>query len=114
MTITKCLLPFSLLFITCLCGFEKSAVTVTKDFSDRQVKRAERQASRLFGAKMHIEVISRNDKKEITNLEFFRYGADGTKGGGCSSDKFGLLVVTPNGCRIADVGYEKNIVTMGK
>ena len=110
----KGLLPLSLLLITCLCGFEKSAITVSKDFSDRQVKRAERQASRLFGAKMHIEVISRNDKQEITNLDFFRYRADGTKGGGCSSDKFGLLVVTPNGCRIADVGYEKDIAPIGK
>ncbi|MEZ0541631.1 hypothetical protein [Fibrella arboris] len=113
MTMTKGLLPLSLLLITGLCGFEKSGITVAKDFSDRQIKRAERQVFKQFGDKVQIKVISRNEKKEITNLDFFRYTADGKKGGGCASDQFGLLIVTKNGCRIADAGYENDIAPMG-
>ncbi|RYF73923.1 MAG: hypothetical protein EOO39_09520 [Cytophagaceae bacterium] len=111
---TKYLLPLSFILITGLCGFEKSAITVSKDFSDRQIKRAERQASRRFGAPVRIQVLSRNEKNEITNLEFFRYTPDGRKGGGCSSDKFGVLVVTAHGCRIADIGHETDPATLGK
>lgn len=111
---TRYLLPLSFILVTGLCGFEKSTITVSKDFSDRQIKRAERQASRRFGAPVRIQVLSRNEKKEITNLEFFRYMPDGRKGGGCSSDKFGVLVVTKNGCRIADAGHENDSAMVGK
>ncbi len=106
----KAILVFaSLLFAICSSGFDEPVISISKTFSDAQINDVKQQVLHRYGEKIEVRVISRNAKNEIANLEFFRYQKDGKRGGGCSSDKFGLLIITKNGCSIADVGHEKNI-----
>lgn len=103
------ILFFSVFLATGLCGFDKPAIRVLKSFSDSQIRKVEQQVLQRYGVNVAVNVISRNAKREITNLEFIRYSKDGKKGGSCSSDKFGLLIITSDGCRIADAGYEQGL-----
>ena len=110
----RVLLSLSMLLTTCLFGFNGSTFQVEKTFSDRKIKRLETKMSQQFGVKVEVKVISRNAKKEITNLEFIRYKPGGGMSVSCSSDKFGLLIVSKTDCRIADAGSEKDIALPGK
>lgn len=103
------ILTLSLLVVTFLCGFETPAIKIEKSFSDRKIRKIEQQVLQRYGIKVDVTVISRNAKREITNLELVRYNKDGKKGGSCSSDKFGVLVITQTGCQIADAGYEQGL-----
>ena len=106
------LLPL-LLLLTTGFGFKEPVLQVSKTTSDKQIESLERRIFKRYGLKVDVNVISRNEKNEITNLEFIRYQKDGKRGGGCSSDKFGILIITQHGCRIADLGYEANVVLAG-
>ncbi|NID13744.1 hypothetical protein [Fibrivirga algicola] len=110
----RVILSLSLLFTTGLFGFDGATFQVEKTFSDRKIKKLEIKMSQEFGTKVAVKVISRNARKEITNLEFVRYRPDGSMTVSCSSDKFGLLIVSKTGCRIADVGHEADINMVGK
>lgn len=103
------LVSASLLLTICLSGFDEPVISISKTFSDAQINDVKQQVLQQYGEKIEVRVISRNAKNEITNLEFFRYQKDGKRGGGCSSDKFGLLIITKNGCSIADAGHENRI-----
>jgi len=92
-------------------AFDQTPFVVEKTFSKQQIHRVERQVRQQYGVKVRITVHNRNEQKEITNLSFVRYQKDGQRGGSCSSDKFGLLIITENGCKIADVGYEAKLAT---
>lgn len=102
------LLP--LLLTIYLSAVGKAPDKVIRTTTDRQIKAIERQVLRQYSIKVAITVISRNDKKEITNLKAVRYDKAGKQASSCSSDMFGALVITPDGCSIADLGYEKNIM----
>lgn len=82
---------------------------VEKTFTDSQIRAVERQASQSYGVKVQVRVLSRNARNEITYLSFVRYGQDGKEGGGCSSHKFGVLIITKSGCQIADAGFESQL-----
>ena len=87
----------------------KPSFTIEKTFSDRQIRQIERQVARSYNKPVKITVLNRNEKNEITNLVFVRYGKDGRENGSCSSDKFGRLLIREDGCSIADVGHEGKI-----
>ncbi|RYC70072.1 hypothetical protein [Spirosoma sordidisoli] len=82
---------------------------VTRTFTDGQIKQVQQQVLQEYGIKAEVKVISRNNKGEITSLECVRYDKLGTRKGSCESDKFGVLVITRTGCKIADLGYEDQI-----
>ena len=84
-------------------------VQVTRTSSDNQIRETERQALQQYGVRAEVKVINRNDKGEITNLNCVRYDKSGNKASSCGSDNFGLLIITRNGCKVADLGYEKEI-----
>ena len=89
---------------------KETQFTVKKTFSDRKIRRIENQIAREYGVPVVLRVLSRNQRNEITNLTFMRLDKkSGKPGGGCSSDNFGLLVVVPNGCSIADAGHEGKV-----
>jgi hypothetical protein len=92
-------------------AFDQTPFVVEKTFSKKQIHRVERQVRRQYGVKVRITVHNRNEQKEITNLSFVRYQKNGQRGGGCSSDKFGLLIITEKGCKIADAGHEAQLAT---
>ncbi|MEZ0484904.1 hypothetical protein ACAW87_10125 [Fibrella sp. GW2-5] len=110
----KLILSLSVLLATCSVGFSESEFVVSRNFSKREIKRIERKMIKEFGVKVQLKVISRDDKKEITNLEFIRYKADGSMSSSCSSDKFGKLIVSSTGCQIADLGHENKMVPFNK
>lgn len=54
---------------------------------------------------MDIKVIKRNSEGEITDLMCVRYDKTGKEASSCSSNNFGLLMITKTGCRIAGSGH---------
>ena len=110
----RIILLSSLLLLNAGFRFGEPVFQVSKTTSDKQIDRLERRFFKRYGLKIEVHVIRRNEKNEITTLAFTRYQKDGKRGGGCSSDKFGRLIITQNGCRIADLGYEANIASAGK
>lgn len=84
-------------------------IKVVRTASDQQIRETERQVLQQYGIKAVINVISRNDKGAITNLNCVRYNKAGKETNSCSSDNFGLLIITQHGCKVADLGYENNI-----
>nr|WP_293845589.1 hypothetical protein [uncultured Arsenicibacter sp.] len=99
-------LLLSLAFTTATTLFDDSGISVTKKASDKQIQKIEKQLLEEYGVKVKITVLSRNRRKEITNLTAVRYDKNGNQSSSCSSDKFGLLIITKTGCKIADAGYE--------
>ena len=65
-----------------------------------------------YGIKSDITVVKRDENNSITDLTYQRYSKDGKQAGSCSSDKFGILIITPRGCRIADVGHEGDLAKL--
>ncbi|WP_375446853.1 hypothetical protein [uncultured Fibrella sp.] len=110
----KLLLPLLMLFVVCLVGFKRPDIKVTRTYTDNQIERVERQVLKRYKVKVAINVLSRNERNEITNLELVRYQKDGNRGSSCSSDKFGLLIITEDGCKIADLGYESKLASLGR
>ncbi|KAB7728066.1 hypothetical protein F5984_20150 [Rudanella paleaurantiibacter] len=106
-TVLLGILCFALSFTSYATG--EPGLRVEKTFTDSQIRAVERQAIQSYGVKVQIRVLSRNARNEITNLSFVRYGQDGKEGGGCSSDKFGVLLIMKSGCQIADAGFESRI-----
>ncbi|GAB4018848.1 hypothetical protein [Spirosoma koreense] len=96
-------------FTTNLNNLDEPLVKVTRTSSDRQIKKTERQALQQYGVKAEVKVVSRNNKGEITNLECIRYDKSGNQASSCGSDNFGLLIITRTGCKVADLGHEKDI-----
>ena len=103
-------LLLALLFTTCLPSLADSGIKVFRTTSDREIVKIKRQVFKKYGIRIEFPVISRNDKNEIFHLELVRYNKAGKRGGSCSSDTFGALMITPDGCHIADLGHEKDIV----
>ena len=102
---------FSLGLLVGLFGFapKKDSFRVEKTFSDRKIRRIEQQVSKRYGQSLTIKVLKRNERNEISSLNFQRFQKNGEPGGGCSSDDFGVLVILSDGCTISDAGYEKEI-----
>ena len=96
-------------FTTTLNNLDEPLIKVTRTASDNQIKETEQQALQRYKVKVTVQVISRNDKGEITNLRCVRYDEAGKQNSACGSDNFGLLIITRNGCKVADLGYEKEI-----
>jgi SepF-like predicted cell division protein (DUF552 family) len=90
-------------------GFREPIIKVTRTYSDDQINEVERQVLERYGVKVEIRVISRNQKNEITNLTFIRHGKNGQKGGYCLIDEFGMLLITPTGCRVTSIEYQEEI-----
>ena len=103
-------LLLTLFFTTCLPSLADSGIKVLRTTSDQQITKIKRQVLKKYGIRIEFPVISRNDKNEIFHLEFVRYNKAGKRGGSCSSDAFGALMITADGCHIADFGHEKDIV----
>jgi len=101
------LLSFSCVFF--LSGFDLPSIEVLKTFTPTQIKDVEKEALKLYGIKVTVNVISRNGKDEITNLEFKIFDENGRKTSSCSSDNFGILVIRKDGCSIADLGHEDRL-----
>ena len=95
--------------ITNSSNADDPVIKVIRTATDNQIKETERQVIEQYRAKVEIKVISRNSKREITNLKFVRFDKMGKEGGSCSSDNFGLLIILKDGCKIADLGHEKAI-----
>ena len=96
-------------FTSNLNGPEEPIIKVTRMSIDVQVKQTERQALQQYGVKAEVRVIERNGKGEITHLKCVRYDKAGRRDSSCESDSFGLLIITRDGCKIADFGYENRI-----
>jgi hypothetical protein len=90
-------------------GFREPIIKVTRTYSDAMISEVERQVLERYGVKVEIRVTSRNQKNEITNLTFIRHGKNGQKGGYCSIDEFGTLLITPTGCKIAGINYQNEL-----
>jgi hypothetical protein len=105
------LFAFSLVLclITVVGYSEEPSIMVAKNFSDKQLRKVESKVFKKYGVKVAITVLARNAQNQITNLILKRYRADGAEASSCSSDTFGLLLITPKGCRIVDAGYESNL-----
>ncbi|MCY7360220.1 MAG: hypothetical protein LH609_22740 [Rudanella sp.] len=103
-------LILALLFTTSLPILADSGIKVLRTTSDRDITKIKRQVLKKYGIRIEFPVISRNDKNEIFHLEVVRYSKAGKKASTCASDAFGALVITPEGCQIADLGYEKDLV----
>lgn len=96
-------------FTANLSNLKESAYEVKRTSSDAQIKEIERQILQEYRVKVDIQVVKRNNKGEITNLRCVRYDKAGKKGGSCSSDEFGILIITQTGFKIADLGHENEI-----
>ncbi|HLL94151.1 MAG TPA: hypothetical protein VK404_04180 [Spirosoma sp.] len=88
---------------------DEPVIKVIRTATDNQIRGTELQVLQQYGLKVQVKVIKRNSNGEITDLKLIRYDKAGRETGSCESDNFGLLVITRNGCKIADVGYEKHI-----
>lgn len=96
-------------FVTNLSTLEEPVIKVIRTSTDVHIRQTEQQVLQRYGVKAEVRVIERNDKGEITNLKCTRYGKTGQENSSCQSDNFGALVITRDGCKIADFGYEDNI-----
>lgn len=96
-------------FTTSLSNLDEPTYRVKRTFSDAQVRETESQVLQQFGVKVGIKVIKRNSEGEITDLICVRYTKTGQEASSCSSNNFGLLIITKTGCRIADSGYENDL-----
>ena len=96
-------------FTTSLSTLEEPAIKVTRVSSNTQIEAAKRQALQRYGLNSEVQVINRNNKGEITDLKYTRYDQTGKESSSCASDNFGLLIITRNGCKIADLGHENEI-----
>ena len=96
-------------FTTSLSALEEPEIKVTRVSTTTQIETAKRQALQRFGINAEVQVIKRNNKGEITDLKYVRYDQAGKESSSCESDNFGLLIITRNGCKIADLGHEKEI-----
>jgi hypothetical protein len=103
-------LILALLFATALPVLADSGIKVFRTTSDREIVKIKRQVLKKYGIRIEFPVISRNDNNEIFHLEFVRYNKAGKRGGSCASSTFGALVITADGCHIADLGHEKDLV----
>ena len=103
-------LLLALFFAISLPSLADSGIKVFRTTSDREIVKIKRQVFKKYGIRIEFLVISRNDKNEIFHLELVRYNKAGKRGGSCSSDTFGALMITGDGCHIADLGHEKDIV----
>ncbi len=92
-----------------LFGCSNSVIKVLPTYSDSQIRQTQAKVLKRYGIKSDITVARRDEKNNITDLKYQRYSKDG---GSCSSDKFGILIITPNGCRIADVGHEGDLAKL--
>jgi hypothetical protein len=96
-------------FTTNLSNLNEPTNEVKRTSSDAQIRETERQVLQQYGVKVDVKVVKRNGEGEITNLRCVRYNKAGKEAGSCSSDKFGLLIITQTGCKIADLGHENEI-----
>jgi hypothetical protein len=96
-------------FTTSLSNLDEPTNKVKRTSSDAQIRETERQVLQQYGVKVDIKVMKRNGRGEITDLRCVRYNKAGKEASSCSSDKFGLLVITETGCMIADLGHEDEI-----
>lgn len=92
-----------------LSKLDEPVIKVTRTSTDAQIKQSQQQALQQYGVKAEFQLVERNSKGEITNLKFVRYNKAGQEGGSCASDNFGALVITRDGCKIADLGHENEI-----
>ncbi len=106
------LTSISLLTATGLFGCSNSVIKVLPAYSDSQIRQTQEKVLKRYGIKSDITVAKRDEKNNITDLKYQRYSKDGKQGGSCSSDKFGILIITPNGCKIADVGHEGDLAKL--
>ena len=111
MKLSGLLLITSLTLTANLTSLFLDGIAIRRTTSDKQIVAAESQVFKNYGFKIDIQVLSRNSDGEITNLKCICYDKLGEKGSSCSSDNFGALVIKKEGsCKIADEGYEKNIL----
>lgn len=103
-------LILALFVATALSSFADSGIKVLRTTSDREIVLIKRQVLKKYGIRIEFPVLNRNNKNEIFHLELVRYSKAGKRGGSCSSDAFGALMITADGCHIADFGHEKDIV----
>ncbi|WP_420148604.1 hypothetical protein [Spirosoma sp.] len=96
-------------FTTNLSNPDDPIIKVTRAATNVQIKQTEQQALQQYGVKAEIKVLERNSAGEITSLTCVRMDRAGKESSSCSSDNFGLLIITRNGCKIADLGYESQI-----
>lgn len=85
-----------------LSSFTIDSFKVFPDFSEKQIKKIEKQVLKEFKIKVTIEVIKRDSAKKIVHLICKRYDLDGKPKSSCGSDNFGVLEITDRGCKIAD------------
>ena len=83
-------------------GFIVDEIKVTPDFTEAQVKQAEREAAKWYKNKIEIKVVNRDAKGKIVHLIFTIYDAEGTPNTICESDNFGLLIIRQDGCGMRD------------
>ncbi len=96
-------------FTTSVRAVEEPVIKVTRGSSSAQIEDAKRQGLQRYGTRSVVEVNKRNSKGEITDLKCTSYSKAGKEYGSCSSDNFGVLIITREGCKIADLGHEKDI-----
>lgn len=92
-------------------NFTDPVFKVEKTFSQQRIHRIERRVLKTYGVNVKINVLARNARNEITNLSMVRFQKNGQQGGSCSSDKFGVLLISRDGCSITDAGHESQVVT---
>lgn len=98
----KSILYLFVLIIVLSSSFTVDSFKVFPNFSEKQIKKIEKQVLKEFKIKVTIEVIKRDADKKIVHLICKRYDLAGKPKSSCESDNFGVLEITDWGCKIAD------------
>lgn len=82
-------------------------IKITADFTDKQVREAEKRAFDELGVKVEVEVFSRDETGKIEKVKISRFHKDGSLATSCSSDLLQELAITEGGCWIKDREMKK-------
>lgn len=82
-------------------------IKITADFTDKQVREAEKRAFDELGVKVEVEVFSRDETGKIEKVKISRFHKDGRLATSCSSDLLQELAITEGGCWIKDREMKK-------
>ncbi|MCP9765959.1 hypothetical protein [Lacihabitans soyangensis] len=77
-------------------------IKITPDFTDTQLREAEKRAFDHLGVKVEVEVFSRDEAGRIEKVKISRFHKDGRLATSCSSDLLEELAITEGGCWIKD------------
>ncbi len=77
-------------------------IKITADFTDKQIKEAEKRALNELGVKVEVEVFLRGADGKIEKVKISRFHKDGRLATSCSSNLLEELAITEGGCWVKD------------